>query len=127
MALITAETLSNGETSWTLHARFPSAESGAFAHSDIVRCIEWDASVRNFMRGFSAHLQANRLFTGGEDGSVLVWDPSSGTGAAPPSALPTHDAGRSGGGGGGGDAPSRGKLRGGGGSAAFKHRFNPYR
>ena len=59
---------------------------------------------------------------------MLVWDPSSGIGAAPHSALHTHETGRSGGGGGGGgDAPSRGKLRGGGGSAAFKHRFNPYR
>ncbi|WFD29694.1 hypothetical protein MSPP1_000705 [Malassezia sp. CBS 17886] len=47
-----------GQATWTLHARLPSSASSARAHSDIVRCVDRDAQY---------------LYTGGEDGTVLAW------------------------------------------------------
>lgn len=65
MALVTAaaQPSANGNgivTEWTLHARLPSSQTASRAHADIVRSVEWD----------DAH---QRLYTGGEDGCLMVW------------------------------------------------------
>lgn len=63
---------------WTLHARFPSGQTQAQAHNDIVRCVHWDETTQ-------------RLFSGGEDGRLLAWslDTSEAPEAPPPSATPS--------------------------------------
>lgn len=48
IALLTADTdpASAGATvDWTILARLPSTQTSKRAHSDIVRCIEWDGTV----------------------------------------------------------------------------------
>lgn len=108
MALVTAEARDTAPT-WTIYARFPAASEHTRAHSDIVRCIDWDS-------------QANRLFSGGEDGCICAWnmDPQEASAPANPSlsSFALYDTGAA-------AQPSRATQRRS--AASHKHRYNPYR
>ena len=98
---------SHGTVDWSLLARLPSATTSSCAHSDIVRCVEWDGS---------------HLYTGGEDGTVLLWNMDESAAktpaAASPAPVPVPEA----------QSTPRGagqRHRGRGGSV--KHRYTPYK
>ncbi|WFC94104.1 hypothetical protein MBRA1_000734 [Malassezia brasiliensis] len=95
------------KTEWDLHARLPSAQTCATAHSDIVRSVAWDAGTQ-------------RLYTGGEDGCILAWalDGSVPQQAVPPpSAVPSSSPV---------DVPGAGASTGRARSTGPKKRFAPY-
>ncbi|KAI3625799.1 hypothetical protein CBS9595_001160 [Malassezia furfur] len=94
-------------TEWSMHARLPSAQTCATAHSDIVRSVAWDAGTQ-------------RLYTGGEDGCILAWALNGSVpqqAVPPPGAMaPSSSA----------DVPGAGASTGRARSTGPKKRFAPY-
>lgn len=94
---INSEQSDSNPQPWKLEALFPSGMNGG--HCDIVRCVDWDKKVSHFplllslspspnfllkkisfelslllFSSPSSFLQAQSLFTGGEDGRICAWN-----------------------------------------------------